>query len=127
MAVNKPGMASAKRALNWRVGAARTALAPPAHGNFTSNEFGGLEQAALKGLGLFNAPMPLVISHFRSGALRPILPQCVSSGLAIFLHYRSRRNQPERVRVFVDFLLEALRADTNLSTNPTALCAPYWA
>ena len=118
---------ASSRAQNWRLGAARTALEPPARGSFSSNDFGGLEQAALNGIGLFNAPLPLVISHFRSGALRPVLPQCMSSGLSIFVHYRSRRNQPVRVRLFVDFLLQGLRAHPDLSANPNALCAPFWA
>jgi DNA-binding transcriptional LysR family regulator len=115
------------RAINWRFGPSREAANPPVHGTLIANDFNGLEQAALSGIGLFNAPLPLVMPHFRSGLLRPVLPQCRSSGLSIYLYYRSRRNQPARVRVFVDFLLEALRAHPDLVIGPIQLCAPYWA
>jgi DNA-binding transcriptional LysR family regulator len=115
------------RALNWRVGILRDALNPPAYGTLIANDFNSLEQAALSGVGLFNAPLPLVMPHFRSGLLRPILPQCRSSGLSIYLYYRSRRNQPERVRAFVEFLLGSLRSEPDLVNDPSVLCAPYWA
>jgi DNA-binding transcriptional LysR family regulator len=118
---------AANAASNWRLGAARTALDPPADGTFIANDFNSLEQAALNGLGLFNAPLPLVLPHFRSGLLRPVLPQCASSGLSIYLYYRSRRNQPARVRVFVDFMLEALRSQPDLTGDAVKMCAPYWA
>jgi DNA-binding transcriptional LysR family regulator len=115
------------QAINWRLGTSREAANPPVHGTLIANDFNSLEHAALSGIGLFNAPLPLVMPHFRSGLLRPVLPQCQSSGLSIYLYYRSRRNQPARIRVFVDFLLEALRAHPDLVSDPVQLCAPYWA
>ncbi len=115
------------RMLNWRVGTSREWLDPPVQGTLIANDFNSLEQAAVSGLGLFNAPLPLVMPHFRSGLLRPVLPQCRSSALSIYLYYRSRKNQPARVRVLVDYLLEALRAQPDLVSDANALCAPFWA
>jgi DNA-binding transcriptional LysR family regulator len=126
MTAQSPSTNSEHRAVNWRIGPTREAVDPPVRGTLIANDFNGLEQAALSGVGLFNAPLPLVMPHFRSGLLRPVLPQCRSSGLSIYLYYRSRKNQPARVRVFVDFLLEALRAHPDLATDPLKLCAPYW-
>ncbi len=127
LAIGKTAGKTDPRMLNWRVGTPREFLNPPAHGTLIANDFNSLEQAALSGVGLFNAPLPLVMPHFRSGLLRPVLPQCRSSGLTIYLHYRSRRNQPVRMRVFVDFLLESLRSEPDLMNDPNTLCAPYWA
>ena len=123
-----PGSSKADDAmLNWRVGPSREWLDPTARGSLIANDFNSLELAAINGVGLFNAPLPLVMPHFRSGLLRPVLPQCRSSGLSIYLYYRSRRNQPKRVQVFVDFLLEHLRAIPDLVDDPNLLCAPFWA
>jgi DNA-binding transcriptional LysR family regulator len=127
MATQAKSVNAENRAINWRLGPSREAVNPPVHGTLIANDFNGLEQAALSGIGLFNAPLPLVMPHFRNGLLRPVLPQCRSSGLSIYLYYRSRRNQPARIRVFVDFLLEALRAHPDLVSDPIKLCAPYWA
>ncbi len=117
---------SDRSTINWRLGPQRIALDPPARGTLIANDFNSLEHAAICGVGIFNAPLPLVMPHFRSGALRPVLPQCRSSGISLYLYYRSRRNQPARVRVFVDFLLESLRAQPDLVGDPVALCAPFW-
>jgi DNA-binding transcriptional LysR family regulator len=127
LALTQAAVKADERMLNWRVGPAREWLAPPAQGTLIANDFNSLELAAIGGVGLFNAPLPLVMPHFRSGALRPVLPQCRSSALSIYLYYRSRRNQPARVRVFVDFLLEHLRGHPDLVDDPTLLCAPFWA
>ena len=112
--------------LVWRVGPASSARTVPARGNLIANDFNALEQAALNGMGLFNAPLPLVMPHFRSGALKPVLPMGMSTGLSIYLHYRSRRNQPARVRVFIDYMLEGLRNQPDLAGDAASLCAPYW-
>jgi DNA-binding transcriptional LysR family regulator len=126
LALSPVAGARTAQAINWRIGPNREWLNPPARGTLIANDFNSLEQAALSGLGLFNAPLPLVMPHFRSGALRPVLPQCQSSGLSIYLHYPSRKNQPKRVRVFVAYVLESLRVHPDLQSDPKQLCAPFW-
>ena len=113
--------------MNWRLGANRTAVSPPVNGNLIAGDFNALEQAALSGMGLFHAPLPLVAPHFRAGTLRPVLPLALSNQLSLYLHYRSRRNQPARMRIFVEFLLEQLRKHPDLISDPKQLCGPYWA
>lgn len=112
--------------LTWRLGSASSGRSVPTRGSLIANDFNALEQAALNGMGLFNAPLPLVMPHFRSGALKPVLPMGMSTGLSIYLHYRSRRNQPARVKVFIDYMLDGLRKQPDLAGDATSLCAPYW-
>ncbi len=112
--------------MNWRLGAKREAVAPPVNGGLIASDFNALEQAALSGIGLFHAPLPLVMPHFRSGLLRPVLPEALSNVLSLYIHYRSRRNQPARMKIFVDYMLEQLREHPDLATKPETLCAPFW-
>lgn len=113
--------------INWRLGEKREAVTPPVSGSLIANDFNALEQAAISGLGLFHAPLPLVMPHFRTGVLRPVLPSALSNVLSLYIHYRSRRNQPARMKIFVDFMLEHLRENPDLATKPETLCAPFWA
>ena len=113
--------------LNWFLGPTRSPVTPSVTGNFISSDFNALEQAALNAMGLFHAPLPLVLPHFKTGLLKPVLPMATSSQLSLYLHYRSRRNQPARMRIFIEYLLENLRNHPDLAEDPISLCAPYWA
>jgi hypothetical protein len=44
------------------------------------------------------APLPYVLRLFRTGALRPVLPDCVPQPARIFMHYVSRRQLAARVK-----------------------------
>lgn len=121
--------ASAQRAMDgfaWRIGDSAAPDELPVQGNFAANDFLALESAALAGLGLIQAPLPLVLPHFRAGTLRPVLPSAVLHGQGIQLHYRSRKHQPLRVKLLVDFLLAQLRAHVDLTKDARSLCAPYF-
>jgi DNA-binding transcriptional LysR family regulator len=95
-------------------------------GNFVANDLTGLETAALCGMGIFQAPLALALPHFRSGSLRPILPETMLMGRRLVLHYRSRKNQPPRVKLLIEHLLESLRGHSDLCTDALQLCKPYW-
>jgi DNA-binding transcriptional LysR family regulator len=126
----RQGSAGAKvssTGINWRLGPQRAMVTPPVDGNLIASDFNALEQAALSGIGLFHAPLPLVAPHFRAGLLRPVLPCALSTALSLYVHYRSRHNQPARMRAFVEYMLVHLRAHPDLATKPETLCAPFWA
>jgi DNA-binding transcriptional LysR family regulator len=110
---------------NWRLGSQREPVSPPVDGNFVANDMTTLVMAALHGHGLVNAPLPLVLPLLRAGALVPVLTDWVASGVQLFIHYPNRRNLPARVRSFVEFLLEQLRSNTDLSADPQVLLAPF--
>jgi hypothetical protein len=59
------------------------------------------------------------------GALRQILPECVSQPTRIFIHYVSRKHLAARVKAFVNFMLEQLRSNPDLLSDPQTLLAPF--
>ena len=71
------------------------------------------------------APLPFVLPMFRTGALRPVLPESVSQGARIFIHYVSRKHLAARVKAFVNFMLEHLRGHPDLISDPQSLLAPF--
>lgn len=113
------------RSPNWSLGPGRIAVSPPVSGNFLAHDLTTLVAAAVQGQGLALAPLPLVLPLFRTGALRPVLPQCVSQAARIYIHYLSRKNLPARVKVFVNFMLERLRSNPDLTSDPQVLLAPF--
>lgn len=129
--VNQPSAATAKGSradadFVWRVGTLAAPTRISVRGSFAANDFLALESAALSGLGLMHAPLPMVIPHFRSGALCPVLPEATFSGQRVHLHYRTRKNQPLRVKLLIDHLLVALRQHPDLLGEPETLCGPFW-
>ncbi len=117
--------ASPDRALNWALGPKRTPVAPPVRGNFIANDITTLVAAAVRGQGLVCAPLPLVLPLFRAGSLMPLLPEWILQPAQLFLHYPNRRHLPTRVRSFVNFLLDHLRQNPDLASNPQGLVAPF--
>ena len=49
---------------------------------------------------------------WRAGGLQIVLPQYRLPSADLFVYYLNRRNQPARVRAFIDFLAEHLRQPT---------------
>lgn len=66
--------------------------------------------AALQHRGLVLQPTFLVGPHLASGALVEVLPQYRSIELGVFAVYPSRKHLTPKVRVLIDFLVDALRA-----------------
>jgi DNA-binding transcriptional LysR family regulator len=115
---------AAGRPANWRLGPGKgTPLA--VRGNLLANDITALVSAAIQGQGLVFAPLPYVLPLFRTGALKPVLPQCVTQPARLYLHYASRKNLPARTRVFVKFMLERLRANPDLTTDAETALAPF--
>lgn len=68
--------------------------------------------AALQHQGIVLQPSFMVGHHLRSGALTEVLPQYRSLDLGVFAVYPSRKHVPPKVRVLIDFLVEAFRLPT---------------
>jgi DNA-binding transcriptional LysR family regulator len=66
--------------------------------------------AALQHRGLVLQPTFLVGPHMASGALVEVMPQYRSAELGVFAVYPSRKHLTPKVRVLIDFLVEAFRA-----------------
>lgn len=65
--------------------------------------------AALQHMGIVLQPSFLVGAHLASGALVEILPKFRSTELGVYAVYPSRRHLTPKVRVLVDFLVDAFR------------------
>jgi DNA-binding transcriptional LysR family regulator len=109
----------------WRLGPGHPPEVVPISGNFLANDIAALVAAAVHGQGLVFAPLPFVLPLFRTGALRPVLPESASQGARIFIHYVSRKQLAARVKSFVNFMLEHLRGHPDLTSDPQSLLAPF--
>ncbi len=123
--VRLQGRTTAARPANWLLGRDRVPASPPVSGNFLANDITTLVAASVLGHGLVFAPLPLVLPLFRSGALLPLLPDCMSKPVHLFVHYPNRKHLPMRVRSFVNFMLERFRKNPDLVSDPQLLVAPY--
>ena len=65
--------------------------------------------AALQHQGIVLQPSFMVSHHLRAGALVQVLPQYRSLELGVYAVYASRRHVTPKVRVVIDFLVDAFR------------------
>jgi DNA-binding transcriptional LysR family regulator len=88
-----------------------------ASGTFSSNDLSVLIQAAAQGMGI--ALLPLLETHHYvdSGQLIRLLPQYQSVEYGIYALYPSARHLSPRVRLFVDFLSEWMKAHYQACTT----------
>jgi DNA-binding transcriptional LysR family regulator len=68
--------------------------------------------AALQHQGIVLQPSFMVGTHLRAGALVEVLPQYRSIELGVYAVYASRKHVMPKVRVLIDFLVEAFRIRT---------------
>jgi DNA-binding transcriptional LysR family regulator len=68
--------------------------------------------AALRHQGVILQPSFLVAQHLASGALVELMPQYRSIELGVYAVYPTRRYLPTKVRVMVDYLVQAFRVPT---------------
>jgi DNA-binding transcriptional LysR family regulator len=109
----------------WMQKGMTEALGKTLQGNALVSDFAAAAQAAVCSLGITCIPLPLALPLFRAGQLRPVLAEHIAARLELYLHYPNRKNLPNRTRVFVDFVLEALRQEPDLLTDAQVLVAPF--
>jgi len=88
-------------------GRLRKAL-PPAMEVFNDTDL--VLQAVLDGRGIAQLAGYQVCEHLRSGRLVACLPQYAPDDRGHYVCYQSRRQLPSRIRVFIDFMIAAIRA-----------------
>ena len=69
-----------------------------------------VRRAVLDGRGIAQLPMHLVADDLACGALVPALPRLAPTGRGHYICYLCRQHLPARIRVFVDFMTEQVRA-----------------
>ncbi len=84
---------------------------------FICNDFRGLLQACVDGVGIAQLPQPLALQALQRGRIKTLLPQNMLEGWQLFIHYPSLKQLPARVRVFVDFCIEHLGGHADLSVD----------
>jgi DNA-binding transcriptional LysR family regulator len=92
-------------------------------GRFVCNDFRGMLQACIDGIGIAQLPLPVALQALRLGQLKTVLPLHSPEGLQLFIHYPSRKQLPARVRAFVDFCVEHLGGHADLSADVTEFLA----
>ncbi|MGB9107609.1 MAG: LysR substrate-binding domain-containing protein, partial [Telluria sp.] len=82
------------------------------HGALSSNDGDIVLGWALDGHGILVRSEWDLARYVESGRLQIVLPQYRLPSADLFVYYLNRRNQPARVRAFIDFLAEHLRQPT---------------
>jgi DNA-binding transcriptional LysR family regulator len=75
-----------------------------------SNEGQVICAAGLAGMGILLQPLYIIYDDIIAGRLVPVLNDWDLPSLTINLAYQSRRNQPAKIRVFTEFLIERFTA-----------------
>ncbi|MCF3933458.1 LysR family transcriptional regulator [Acuticoccus sp. M5D2P5] len=91
---------------DWAVGA-NGARAPRLSGNFEASSADLLYHAALAGVGIARLSTYLVGDDIAAGRLVRLVPDYIDESSDIVAVYLDRRNLAPKVRVFIDFLVEA--------------------
>ena len=75
-------------------------------GNLTISDSLFVVDAALEGIGLAYTFEPLALPHLRAKRLKRVLTAFSPTFPGFFLYYPSRRQQPSKLKAFVDFVLK---------------------
>lgn len=105
---------------NWRFSRAGVEETVKVRGSMCSNFGEALQQGAVRGAGLSIHPTYMVSEDIAAGRLAVVLPEWTPTELDICVIYSSRRNQPQRVRHFLDFLRQWARTPPRWSSPPRA-------
>ncbi len=79
-------------------------------GRFRANNSLVLKEAACSGFGIVILPKRFIEEDLDQGALVPVLPEWFVEDHSIFALYPAHRENSRKIRVFLDFLIEAFKA-----------------
>ena len=113
------------RLMGWTLTSKDEEVIPEIRGNFIANDLNALIAVAVRGQGLVLAPVPRVLPMLRRGELRLVLPDWLSPGVEVFLHYPSRKGLPARVKAFVEFMCRQLHKQPDLQGESRTLLEPF--
>lgn len=108
----------AAQPVEWSFKSGSETLIVPVQGNLVVDNAMVLRQALLDGLGLAMLPYFVVASDLASGRLQPVLERYVGEEVSIFIVLPHHRQQPAKVRAFIDLLVERFRAEPRAATAP---------
>jgi DNA-binding transcriptional LysR family regulator len=78
-------------------------------GPLVINDVEACIHSALRGVGLFQLPHSLVMSHLESGDLQTVLEPYCEEVPGLSLYYPSRSQSLPKLRAFVDFAMQRMR------------------
>ena len=87
-----------------------------------ANHSDTLLRAALDGAGITSAAVNLVAPLLTSGALVRVLAPWIAGRLTLYAALPSRKFLPERTRVFLDYLTEQTRLQSDKALRACTLC-----
>lgn len=77
--------------------------------NFIVNDGESMAELCAEGLGLTQIPHFIARDWLKAGRLVPIFPSMRQAGNGVYLLYANREYVPARVRVFIDFITQAIQ------------------
>ncbi len=92
-------------------------------GRFVCNDFRGVLQACVDGIGIAQLPLSVALQELRQGNIKVVLPEHSPESWQLFIHYPSRKQLPTRVRAFVDFCIEHLGGHADFTADVTDFSA----
>ena len=95
---------SAGGASPWRFTTKRGPIEVVTQGPLIAGDFLTLLDAAIDGVGLMQAPEPVVVASCKAGALRQVLAGFAPQTPGVFLYYPDRRQVLPKLRAFIDHL-----------------------
>ena len=102
-------------AAEWRFGAGKNAVSVKVLPRLAVTNNDGAIQAALQGFGVTRLMSYQISGQLAAGRLKRVLTEYEPPPLPIHVLHREGRQASAKVRRFVDFLVERLRADTALN------------
>ena len=94
----------------WRFTREGETVSVKVNGGLSSNDGDIVLGWALDGHGISIRSEWDLAKYLESGRLKVVLPEYLLPPADLFVYYPSRRNQPARIRAFIDFLVEHFRA-----------------
>jgi len=93
---------------DWHFKVGERQVAVHAQGNFEANSADAIYHATLAGVGIARLSTYVVAGDLQAGRLVRLLPDQIDEDASIFAVYASRHQLSPKIRVFLDFLADAL-------------------